>query len=245
MSRPPNKVASAYEDLLQAFHRVAEDANQTVSGPDVPLRNCFRPSGDDTTITFETCLYLKDWPCRKLPQGKRLHVLIKVLEMLKRLEPLSRNTWYLRKSNVYLNYVVVADSTAHLAQSLHFDFAEGGQSDHPIFHVQLTTEQIPTNDLRNTGFDLELELADQANECWVTTRIPTPDMTLASVLYCLVADHLRTDFFRDFAARVHSIQERLPHPSFGALKNSLQKVSTHFKSSHWFAHMLEPPQENN
>lgn len=243
MSRVPNKVASAYEALLQEFQRVAEDANQTVSVPHVPLQSCFRPSGDDTTVTFETCLYLKGWPCRKLPRGKRMDVLIKVLEMLKRREPLSRNSWCLTQSTVYLNYVVVADPIARIAQSLRFDFPEGGKSDHPIFHVQLTTEQIPTDDVRKAGFDLELKLPDQANECWVTTRIPTPDMTLASVLYCLVADHLRTSFFRDFAARVHSIQERLPHPSFGTLKNSLQKTSTHFKSSHWFAHMLEPREE--
>ena len=244
MSRPPYKVTSAYEAFLEEFFRVAADANQTVSSSKAAL-NCFRPSGDNTTTTFEICLYLKDWPSKKLPRGKQLHVFMKVLEMLKRPEPLSGSSWGLMKSTVYLNYIVVSNSTAHLAQSLHFDFVEGGQTDHPIFHVQLTTERIPTDDLRNTGFDLELELPGQANECWVTTRIPTADMTLASVLYCMVADHLGTNFFRDFAERVHPVQERLPHPSFDVLKRSLEKSPTHFKGSHWFAHMHEPPQQNN
>jgi hypothetical protein len=145
-----------------------------------------------------------------------------------------------------LNYFVVSDSNARLAQSLHFDFVEGGQTDHPMFHVQLTAEQIPTDELRMTGFDLEVELPGQANECWVTTRIPTPDMTLASVLYCMVADHLGTHFFKDFAERVNSLQERLPRPSFDALlKKSFQKSPTHLKGSHWFAHMHEPAQQNS
>ncbi len=243
MSRLPYRVTSAYESLLQEFRRVVEDANQTVSSPEPPLLSCFRPSGDNSSVTFETCLCLKDWPCKKLPRGKRLHVLIKALEILKRLGPLPSSSWGLMKSTVYLNYIVVSDSTAHLAQSLHFDFVEGGQINHPIFHVQLIDEPIPEADLRGTGFDLELRLTQPPNECWVTTRIPTSDMTFASVLYCVVADHLGTDFFRDFAERVRSIQERLPHPCCDALKKSLQESSLHFKSSHWFAHMREATQQ--
>lgn len=240
MSRPPYGVTGAYEALLQEFRRIAEVANQTVSSPDAPLLSCFRPSEDNTAITFETLLYLKDWPCKKLPRGKRLHVIIKVREMLRKLEGVSGNSWSLTKSIVYLNYMVVSDSTARLAQSLHFDFVHGEQTDHPIFHVQLTAEQFPSDELQRTSFDLELESPVHANECSVTTRIPTPDMTLASVLYCLVADHLGTHFFNDFAQRVHSIQDRLPHPSVDALKKSLQRSSTHLKSSHWFAHMHKP-----
>lgn len=245
MSRLPYRVTSAYESLLQEFYRVAEDANQTVSSPEAPLQSCFRPSGDDSTVTFETILCLKDWPCKKLPRGKHLHVLIKVLETLKKLGLPADSYWCLTKSTVYLNYVVVSDSTARLAQSLHFDFVDGGQAGHPIFHVQLTGEPILEADLRGAGCDLDLKLTDPPTECWVTTRIPTPDMTFASVLYCIVADHLGTSFFRDFAERAHSIQERLPHPSFDALKESLHVSSTHLKSSHWFAHMREPTQQNS
>ncbi len=245
MTRLPYRVTSAYEGLLQEFRRVAEDANRTVSSSRAPLGSCFRPSGDNSTVTFETCLCLKNWPCKKLPRGKRLYVLIKVLEILERLGPLPNSSWGLINSTVYLNYIVVSDTTAHLAQSLHFDFVVGGQTDHPIFHAQLTDEPIPEADLRSTGCDFKLKLTEPSTECWVTTRIPTPDMTLASVLYCIVADHLGTSFFRDFADRVHSIQERLPQPSFEALKMSLQESSSHFKCSHWFAHTRELSDQNS
>ena len=237
MSRLPYRITSAYESLLQEFYRVAEDANQRVSYSNAPLQSCFRPSGDNSTVTFETLLCLKDWPCKKLSRGKCLHVVIKVLETLNKVGSLPDSSWCLTKSTVYLNYIVVSDSAAHLAQSLHFDFVDGGQTDHPIFHVQLTGEPISEADRRGAGCDLELKFTDQPSECWVTTRIPTPDMTFASVLYCIVADHLGSSFFRDFAERAHSIQERLPHPAFDALRKSLRVSSTHLKSSHWFAHM--------
>ena len=157
--------------------------------------------------------------------------------VVKALETFNKPSWLLTKSSVYLNYFVVSDSAADLVQSMHYDFVDGGQADHPFFHLQLTDELIPESDLRSTGFDLEIRLLKQPNECWVTTRIPTPDMTLASVLYCVVADHLGAVSFKQFAENVHSIQDRLPPPSFEALKKSLQKTSVHFKSCHWFAHM--------
>jgi hypothetical protein len=58
---------------------------------------------------------------------------------------------------VYLNYFVVSSSDARLVQALHYDFVEGGQTNHPLFHVQLSNEPIPEAELRATGFDLELK----------------------------------------------------------------------------------------
>ena len=236
--RTPNNVRSAYENFLGYFRVAVEDAHAEVLPSDRPVDSCFTDSGS-TTVDFKRCLYLRNLPCRKLSGSKRLDVLIMALEKI------ARNSWTLKSSTVHLNYIVVSNATALLAQSLHFDYVEGGQQDHPFFHVQLTDEPIPENDLRSTGFDLELNLPEQSTECWVTTKIPTPDMTLASVLYCLVADHLGAGIFSQFAQRVHSIQERLPPPSVDALKKSLQMSSDHLKSSHWFAHTHNPTQHNS
>lgn len=237
--RPPSWVRSAYENYLEAFRTIVEGANRIVSFPDRPVDSCFTESGKGQTVEFKWCLYLKDWPCRKLPLSKRLDVAVMALEEI------TRDSWQLKKSTVYLNYFVVSNATAALVQSLHYDFQEGGQSHHPFFHVQLTHEAIPESDLRSTGFDLQLKLQEPPNNCWVTTRIPTSDMTLASVLYCLVADHLGAVFFDQFTERVHSILDRLPPPNFNPLRNSIQNSSAHFKSSHWFAHMRDPAQQNN
>jgi len=229
---PPYSVTSAYEDFIEAFRIAGQNANLEVYAPDVPLRDCFTKSVDPTTAVFRSCLYLKGWHCWPRKKDRSLDIVIKAVETFK------IAGWLLTQSTVSLNYIVVSHSSAKLVQSLHYDFVDTGQEDHPFFHVHLTGELIPQDDLLNAGF--ELNLPEPPNECPVTTRIPTPDMTLTSVLYCIVADHLGAVHFKEFAEKVDPIQGRLPHPGFDALKRSLQTSSKHFKSSHWFAHMREP-----
>lgn len=183
-------------------------------------------------MEFRRCLYVKNLPCKYLGGGKRLDVVMVGLEELDRVDP-----WRVKKSTVYLNYFVVSNGKAQLVQALHFDFDEQVQADHPWFHLQLSNELISDEDRRSAHFDLELQPSAQSDECRVTTRIPTSDMTLTSVLYCLAADHLRGDIFGQFAERVDPIQDRLPPLRFDALKSSVEKSSLHFKSFHWFARM--------
>ena len=229
----PHKLSGAYEALLDNHFRSAvEQAGKTVKF-DRPIASCFRRLSNEKT-EFKRCLYLKGWPCKIFGRNnrkKRLDFTVKVLETLRNAE------WSLIKSTVYLNYLVVVDSIAHLARSLHYDFVAGGQIDHPLFHVQLTLEPIPENDLLNDGFYDRLKIP-KGRECGVTTRIPTSDMTFPSVLYCLVADHLENAIFKQFTKDVDSIlPSRLPSPNFDTLMTSLQQSSSpHFKSSHWFAH---------
>lgn len=227
---PPNQIRTAYEDILEALRATAEDANLTLSLPNRPLRSSF-VAIDAASAVYTGCFYLKGWPSRRLSGKKRLDIVCKAIETF------SRPSWLLARSTVYVNYFVVSDSVARLAQSLHYDFVEGGQADHPFFHVQLTNEAIPADDLQSAGFALELPGEENTNECWVTTRIATPDMTLASVIYCLVADHVGAKRFAEFSETVQSIQNRLPPPNYDVIKKSLEKSPTHFKSSHWFAHM--------
>lgn len=225
----PYRLTGAYESFLAEFQKAIEDGDGRVL-PSSPLPSCFRQSGEKESVDFEICLYVKKCPCRQLPHGKRLDIAIKARERLE------KGSWSLTKSTVYVNYFVLSGSVAQLVRAVHYDFEKGGQTGHPFFHAQLSDEAIADGDLRSTGFDLTLKLPEESNERCVGTRIPTPDMTLASVLYCLVADHLGAAIFTQFANNVHSIEGRLPPLSFDAIKESLQR-SVHFKSSHWFAHM--------
>jgi len=226
---PPNHVRSAYEEFLEAFRTAVEGANLNLSNQSRPLKSSFVEAGSNDTAAFTWSFYLKGWPCRRLPKNKRLDIVVKAMETFQ------RPAWVLTKSTVYVNYFVISDAGPTLAQSLHYDFVEGGQHHHPFFHVQLTDELIPTDDLRSAGFELPVPVS--ANECYVTTRIPTPDMTLASVIYCLMADHLGAGGFSQFAENVESIQNRIPAANFEAIKKSLGQFTAHFKSSHWFSHM--------
>ena len=183
-------------------------------------------------IEFSLTLHVKEWPCRKLGSYARLDVIITAREEL------DRASWSLLKSTVYLRYLIVRGEAAQLVQSLHFDFQDQGQDCHPMFHAHLDSEPVPAEELQLVGFELPVVSPETPSQCWVTMRIPTSDMTLASVLFCLVAGHLDSAIFREFAERVGPIHGRLPKLGFPALKKSLRLESEHFKSSHWFAHML-------
>ena len=190
----PNQVRGAYQDFLHFFQIAIENNNGFMFTPDPPLSSWFIDSGTGSVV-FKGCFYLKNLQCRRLKGGKRLDVVAVGLEELERNDP-----WRVKKSTVYLNYFTVVGAKAQLVQSLHFDFDEKGQVNHPFFHVQLNHDLISDADRKSAKFDIELHpSSDQASECAVTTRIPTPDMTLTSVLYCLAADHLRTDTFQEFA----------------------------------------------
>jgi hypothetical protein len=226
---PPSDVRTAYEGFLEAFRTTVEGANLSISPQVRPLSSSFVDAGGTDKVAFMYSFYLKGWPCRRLPRSKRLDIVVKAMETF------NKPSWSLIKSTVYVNYFVVSGDEVKLVQSLHYDFVEGGQNNHPLFHVHLTDELIPNDDLRSTGCELCVPASD--NECWVATRIPTPDMTLASVIYCLVADHLGTVHFSRFAETVEAIQNQIPAPSYELIKVSLKQSTFHFKSSHWFSHM--------
>lgn len=225
------KISSAYEAFLEAFRLTAEDAACEVSFPSLPIANSFRRA--DSEAVFAFTIYVKQLPCRRLSKTKRLDLVIHALETLE------RSSWTLQKSTVYLNYFVISSSGGRLVQSMHYDFVHGGQADHPYFHLQFDTDMISAGEFQSIGFDTSaIQVPEEDNESWVTTRIPTADMTLSSVLYSVVADHLGTSRFVEFAKKTDALYGRLPTLDFGYLKKSLEKEFAHFKSMHWFAHMF-------
>lgn len=227
----PNQVRSAYDEFLRFFQVAIEDNDGRVFFPDAPLQSCFTDSGR-ASVDFKRCLYIRNLECRRLGAGKRLDVVIVGMEELER-----GDAWRVTKSTVYLNYFVVLNGAAQLVQALHFDFDERGQVGHAFFHAQLSEELISERDRRSAQFDLPLRDIGQPSECWVTTRIPTPDMTLTSVLYCVAADHLKSGIFDQFAEKVGPIQGRLPLLRFDSLRTSITTSPLQFKSFHWFAHI--------
>ncbi|HXN47734.1 MAG TPA: hypothetical protein VN893_13900 [Bryobacteraceae bacterium] len=229
----PYDRVNAYERLLNSFATAVEEAGGEVRVPDVPLSNCFTSRGS-AGVEFKRCLYLRDCPCRRKPTGVRMDIAVSVLEEI------TPDIWSLDRSTVYINYFLVADRKAHLAQALHYDFVREGQEQHPFFHAHLTAQLVCLSEFHDT--DLGVDRREGAPETPIGARIPTSDMTIASVLYCLAADHLEPAIFEKFAKEVRAIEDRLPMLRFDALKASLEGNRDHFKSSHWFAHTLEKAQ---
>jgi hypothetical protein len=224
----PYHVSVAYESLLDEFQKAMVDGNCQLFPASVPIQSCFGTLPGGRLIKFELGLYLKGCPCNKLPSKRRLDIEIHAIETL------DRTSWNLVKSTVYLNYLVLVGSKLRPIRSVHFDFVAGGQERHPFFHAQLLDEIIK-GDSRRFCADIEPRLQLKSTHEWVPSRIPTSDMTLASVLYCIAADHLSEGKFNQFMEQARPIQDKLPKLQFDALTKSL-KGSKHFKSSHWFAH---------
>ncbi len=231
---PPSHVRSAYEGVLAALEDAASSANCSIPYSSHPISSRFFEIDRDRA-EFKMVTWLKGWPCRHLKNSERLDIIISAFETFQ------RTSWSILKSTVNAYYLIISNSRAPLFQSLHYDYNSGEQGHHAFFHVQLSDKPIPEDQLqeiRSHGFDVELPAPDDARKSCVKTGIPTPDMTLASVLYCLVADHLKNPIFCDFAKRIDSIQDRLPLLDCETLKESL-KNSKHLKSFHWFAHLRE------
>jgi hypothetical protein len=226
----PYDRTSAYERLLNKFVEAVEEAGGQVKEPDAPVVSCFTRQGT-ASVEFKRCLYLKDCPCRRKPKGLRLDIAISILEKI------ALNGWSLDQSTVYVNYFLVEGRKASLVQALHYDLSDVDQECHPFFHVHLTAQRVCLSEFSDV--DLGIDSRVDKPETAIATRIPTSDMTVASVLYCLAADHLDPSIFEKFASAVHGIQGELPAVCFDHLQGSLDKNRTHFKSSHWFAHALK------
>jgi hypothetical protein len=229
----PYDRVNVYERLLNSFASAVEEAGGEVRVPDVPLNNCFTSRGS-AGVEFKRCLYLRDCPCKRKPGGVRMDIAVSVLEMI------TPGTWSLDRSTVYINYFLVTDRKARLAQALHYDFVREGQEHHPFFHAHVTAQLVCLSEFRDT--DLGVDRREDTPETPIETRIPTSDMTIASVLYCLAADHLKPTIFEKFAKDVQAIEDKLPMLRFDSLRESLEEHRDHFRSSHWFAHMSKKEQ---
>lgn len=215
----------AYEQLVEAFAEVAESANAgTVHS--LPPRECFSFTNGHTT--YLNYMYLKEWKWRPGKSKEKVSIVLKAEEVF------NDDRFEVTKSTVCVSYYT--ENPWELLHSVHFDF-DGPWPNHPIFHAQVTHEgvQVPIELTRQLKLD---EVRDTTVlKCFKTARIPTSDMTLSSVLLCLVADHMPSDYVHEFLTKLQNLDSRLPQPHCEDIRSSLQSNGPHFRSRHWFAHM--------
>jgi len=222
-------ITGAYETLVENFRTAADKAACGYVKLAKPIPSCFKRERNGT-VTFDGCLHLQDWG--KKPQ---VNILVRAQETILPGGALP----ILKSSTVHVSYFKIEHDTAALLHSIHFDF--GGEQDrHPLFHAQMCPEtiELSPNDAYALEFTFPQDFAKAI--CFKFARIPTPDMTFSSVLLCLAADHMRTEFFREFMESVRDVHEKMPLPAFENLKKSIAKEPGHLRSFHWFAHMEEP-----
>lgn len=228
------KLMAAYDTLIKAFQDAGTDANCGFVECTDPLVSCFSLT-DDGSVIFNAFFHLIEWRAG----NESIDILVHVQEMIE------RNSEILAKSTVHVSYFKVHDRKACLLHSIHFDYGKEEEAFHPRFHAQLCPEpvQLPADVAKKLEFEYELAPPGAAI-CFKDARIPTSDMTFPSVLLCLAADHLHQPFFSNFRESVLKLQENMPQPNFDSLRGSITANPEHLRSSHWFAHMHNPVQDN-
>jgi hypothetical protein len=226
---------SPYESLINALGKAADQAGCGDIWASPPIGGWLQPSVDGD-VELNGYLHLAGWKSRCEP-SKLVHILLHAQETIHT----DREGLKLLKSSVQVHYY---RTDATLLQSVHFDYGKP-QAAHPLFHAQVSNVEprgLSAREAEELRFGFMTGTAGPA--CYRDARIPTSDMTLASVLLCLAADHLDCDdasddkrFFREFRAEFLRLHDRLPKPAIPSVLDSLKAQSDHFRSSHWFAHM--------
>jgi hypothetical protein len=221
------QTVAAYDDLVYALKETSENAGVGfVEWIDLPSA-AFKPDQAQQNITLlDLKIHLVEW------QAGTGHVSI----LIQVREAIDRTTQSLRKSTVLVNYFQIRDGSAKHLHSMHFDF-EGEQANHPVFHAQLCTDRVvvPEESARKLAFEYQLD--HSVPSCFHRARIPTSDMTFASVLLCIAADHLEAKFFKEFLQSVIDIQAKMPLPPCARTRGSIVGTADQLRSYNWFAHM--------
>jgi len=178
---------SLYERMIAAVENAATDANAGMVYYKSVLA-CFRVDGQ--RVLFDAYLYLKDWKWRPGKTTERVSIVLRAQEEM------TKNGSELVRSTVGVSYYSVAEGSATLLHTMHFDFGPPSMC-HPTFHAQLSNQPVLPPVEESRELNCELQLANNNVRCFGNARIPTCDMTLSSVLLCLVADHIGDEFFRD------------------------------------------------
>jgi len=221
----PYKVTGKYESLIVALSKVGTDADCGEATLLKPIASCFRSAGS-SVVEFDCVLSLKSWRWKGVSKNERINILVHAKESIRRADHV------LLKSTVCVNYFTGTADAPLLLQAFHYDY-DPEPFDHPLFHMQVTNRCIALTaaDIASLEVRLPIEGAPPVLRC---ARVPTCDMTLASVLLCLAADHVGGTIFNEFMEKICELQADLPQPAIELLGNSLGAPVRNVRSSHWF-----------
>lgn len=224
----PYGLKQPYETLL---NELDDKASMSNCGLVKTFGRFERSENDNSRVVFNSFVRLANWAARATSDKESVDIIIHIQETIHEQQ---HNKFVLERSTVRVSYFTVEGQEAKLLHGIHFDYGPEQQS-HPIFHAQLTNETVDLS--AETAKELEFSIQQvSSHKPFKNARIPTSDMTMPSVLLCLAADHIKSDFFGEFLSRVKVLQEQMPQPTFGKTCQSIQAAPHHIRSSHWFAH---------
>lgn len=217
-------ITQKYEQLVESLRKIGEEANCGNVMQHAPVQTCFS-SNEHGDVFFDCLLFLKEWRWKGVSRHEKVNILLRAKETI------VRKNLKVKTSSVNVNYF--KSDSGELLQAFHYDH-DPTQVDHPIYHMQVTDRSIELSQDEADAFGLKAEVL-QTPPLLRCARVPTCDMTLASVLLCLVADHIGGHFFKAFFDTVCELQSSLPRTFAKELTQGVS-AGENANSPHWFRH---------
>ena len=152
--------------------------------------------------------------------------------LLRSHETMSADCSEMERSHVTVAYLEAANKTAHLLQSVHYDYEGTVQAAHPWFHAQLGSDYLDDAERRKLECGFTILTNDHGPA--KTLRVATPHMGLLSVLLGLAADHLELPLFRQLIERTQRHKRNFVRPRLQRLRTRLERRPFDFMNVHWF-----------
>lgn len=181
-------------------------------------------------VRLKEPIFLSQWPLIKV-KGSYQHVDILIDVHLEYTNYKFLHT----RSSVCLTYFIRDrhNNIVKAFENIRFDFHQA-DIDHPLLHAHIFASGKPEFALEPEplkSFAIDWGFLDK--RLLNTLRIPIPNMTLPSVLCCLVACHLGIAKLKDLLDKTRQTREAFPHLDISVSQRELL-FNNSFAGSQWF-----------
>jgi len=169
-----------------------------------PVLSCFR-SNDAGEVVFDCTLLLKNWRWKGVSTRERINILIHARERI------HRTSQVLLSSTVCVNYFTASNDQQN--SSRHSTTITTKPSG--IIHCSTCRSLIDVllcrpEDMSSLKYKCRRKRQHRYS---VAREFQLADMTLASVVLCLAADHVGGGLFAEFWKKIVEFQKEMPHPN--------------------------------
>lgn len=220
------KIDQAYFSLISSFQKAAQAAG-SFAVRRANSTGFISKALEAQSVEVKTGLYLPSWQYRAAGTGKNINIFIRGLEVF------ACKTAYMTKSTIQVMYLEIDQDDAVPLLALHYDFAEPVLAAHPCFHVQFGVTDVEPQECKAIG--LHATIQKPHAPFYPSVRIPTPHMSLGSVLIGIAADHLKPPFSEQFINNVRDNLLKDCETSCPLLTTNLDHHGGHqWHSHHWY-----------
>ena len=220
-------IRESYRDFYRKFALVVH-GNGIIRPLNLEFKKTSNPVNGKIALQLQEPIFLSNWPITKKVPHPTVDISVHAAFWYK------TNDLLHTRSSVYLTYYkrdtvkMVAEPFANLRFDYHPDTDDGA---HPLLHAHVFSNDIPElMPLFPKGYKIEW---DTIKRYMGSLRVPVPNMTLPSVLLCLVACHLGAGKAKELLSKTEDQRQEFPHLDLS--QGQLELLGKHsFAGSQWF-----------